>query len=104
MPVNKYKNNFIESQYFNSVLKEKCGGRLVEIMAVYGDAYSFKNMHANTREPLMFPIPGCKMSELEVSCDMSFTGAGSSAKRFFVSTIFSSNIFIINFFRRKTLR
>jgi hypothetical protein len=86
MPVNRYKNHEINSDFFDTVVTEKCGGKLVEIMATYGDAYSIKNKSVHTREPLQFNIPSsCNNNEKEVDCDMSFTGVGSTAKGFFVS-------------------
>lgn len=79
MAVNRYKKNLIEENYFDGISSMKCGGALVEKLALYGDGNSLKNKSHLTRSIFQYEFPPVNSKELSVTCDMSFTGFKSHA-------------------------
>jgi hypothetical protein len=83
LSVNRYRHNLIDENYFEGIVSQKCGGALVEKLALYGDANSIKNQNNLTRTDNQYEFPPVSSKELSVTCDMSFSGFKSHAKEIF---------------------
>ena len=73
--MNKIFDNLIPDGYYNN-LRDRFvhGGKLVELLARYGDVYLPKKRN---QSPVEFDFP--KALEYEKSCDMSFSGYQSKS-------------------------